>query len=61
MALYARVQTQWRTGPGGPIGLDYNIVYREMDDLQLDGDARDEMKAAIRVIEAAVLRKMRED
>lgn len=61
IGLYSRVATQWRTGPGGPFGLDYNIVYREMDDQGLSGDSREEMKAAIRVIEAAALRHLRED
>ncbi len=24
--LFCDVQSQWRTGPGGPIGLDYNVL-----------------------------------
>lgn len=46
---------------GGPYGLDYNIVYRELDRLELDRESEEELMAAIRVIEAAALRVMRED
>jgi len=24
--MFLRCQTQWRTGPGGPVGLDYGVV-----------------------------------
>jgi hypothetical protein len=24
--IFDRVQSQWRTGPGGPIGLDYSVL-----------------------------------
>lgn len=58
--LYSRIVTQWRVGAGGPVGLDYAVVYREMDDLGLAGEEREEMKAAIRVIEGAALRTMRD-
>ncbi|MBN7139002.1 hypothetical protein A7A76_07825 [Lysobacter enzymogenes] len=53
--LFSRVSTQWRVGAGGPIGLDYNVVYRELDDMGLTGDSRREVMAAIRVIETAAL------
>lgn len=53
--VFSRVSTQWRVGAGGPIGLDYNVVYRELDDIGLTGDRRHEVMAAIRVIETAAL------
>lgn len=56
-----RISTQWRAGAGGPFGLDYNVVYRELDRLKLDDESEEELMAAIRVIEAAALRAMRED
>jgi hypothetical protein len=59
--LFQRISTQWRAGAGGPFGLDYNVVYREIDRLALDDESQEEMMAAIRVIEAAALRAMRED
>ena len=59
--LFKRVATQWRVGTGGPFGLDYNVVYRELDRLRLDPESEEELMAAIRVIEVAALRAMRED
>ena len=46
--LFSRVATQWRVGAGGPIGLDYNVVYREL-------------MAAIRIIERAALEQMQQE
>jgi hypothetical protein len=60
LKLFTRIATQWRTGAAGPVGLDYTVVYREMDRLKLDEGEQDEMMAAIRVIEVAALRAMRE-
>lgn len=57
--LFCRVSTQWRMGPGGPAGLDYTSVYREIDRMNLGAEAEEEMMAAIRVIEIAALRAMR--
>lgn len=56
--LFRRIATQWRAGGGGPFGLDYTVVYRELDRLKLAPEAEEEMMAAIRVIEAAALRAM---
>lgn len=53
--IYCRVATQWRVGAGGPIGLDYNVVYYEMDREGLTGERRDEVMAGIRIVEAAAL------
>ena len=55
ISIFSRVSTQWRVGAGGPIGLDYNVVYRELDDAEIVGDDRKELMAAIRVIESAAL------
>lgn len=55
IAIFSRVSTQWRVGAGGPIGLDYNVVYRELDDAEIVGDERKELMAAIRVVESAAL------
>jgi len=59
--LFSRVATQWRVGAGGPIGLDYNVVYRELEREALDGDQYDEVMAAIRVIERAALEQMQQE
>lgn len=53
--IFSRVSSQWRVGAGGPVGLDYNVVFYELDREGLAGDKRDEVMAGIRVIEAAAL------
>jgi hypothetical protein len=58
---FSRVATQWRVGAGGPIGLDYNVVYRELEREALDGDQHDEVMAAIRIIERAALEQMQQE
>lgn len=56
--LFEFLRTQWRTNMGGPTGLDYNVLHRELDDLGLVGDERQEMKATIREMEFAALSTM---
>lgn len=57
--LFRACKTQWRTSFSGPIGLDYNIVFRLLDE---EGLSRDDWKSwlsDIRVMEAAALNTMR--
>ena len=37
LELFLACSTQWRTGPGGVIGLDYVAVRQVMDWLSIDG------------------------
>lgn len=37
LELFLACGTQWRTGPGGVMGLDYGAVRHVMDWLRLDG------------------------
>lgn len=53
--MFRKVSTQWRTGPGGPTGLDYCAVYPLMDRLGLDADAWDALLADIQVMEAEAI------
>ena len=53
--LYLRVQTQWRVGLGGSVGLDYNVLFHELDRAALARDDYDDLFDAVRVIERAVL------
>lgn len=39
LELFLACSTQWRTGPGGVIGLDYVAVRQVMDWLSIDGTA----------------------
>lgn len=54
--LYIQIQTQWRVGMGGPYGLDYNVVFHELDRRDLDRDEYDELMASVRVIEETALK-----
>lgn len=57
--LFRVCMTQWRISFNGPIGLDYNIVFRLLDE---EGLSRDDWKSwlsDIRVMEAAALNTMR--
>ena len=55
VALFVTLSTQWRTGMGGPIGLDYNVLFYRMDRLKLSDQEHEWMFDDIRVIEAAAL------
>jgi hypothetical protein len=57
--LFIEMGTQWRVDSGRPYGLDYNIVYRAIDDLCLSKDAAQQMKEDIRILEDAALEEMR--
>lgn len=56
LQLYIQLQTQWRVGMGGPYGLDYNVVFHELDRKGLEPEAYDEMLAAMRVVEEVALK-----
>jgi hypothetical protein len=49
--LFSVMQTQWRTGMGGPTGLDYNVLFTYMERKNLSIDLLDD----IRIMESAAL------
>ncbi|BBO92050.1 DUF1799 domain-containing protein [Desulfosarcina ovata] len=53
--LWMAVQTQWRAGGFGIIGLDYNTLYHEADRLEIDLSPC--MMSKIKALEASTLRK----
>lgn len=53
--LFVSISTQWRVGPGGAVGLDYNVLYRKMDRMHLSEERYDELEAEIRIMEDAAL------
>lgn len=55
------MRTQWRIGMSGPVGLDYGVLFRILDRLNLSPDDYDEMFADVRVMESAALEAVRED
>ena len=50
-----RMRTQWRVGPGGVIGLDYNVLLRFLDRMDLDKSDYDQMLDDIATLEDAAL------
>lgn len=61
LELFIDLSTQWRVGPNGLIGLDYGVVFHELDRRKLAGDEYDDMMDGIRTIERAVLSELRRD
>lgn len=59
VSLFLRCSTQWRTGPGGVIGLDYNPIltlaahYPEIDTLSLIDDLQIMESRALQLIAEA--------
>lgn len=53
------IGTQWRTGMSGPTGLDYNVLYKKMDRMQLSPERYEELEEEIRLLEDAALAVMR--
>lgn len=54
------MQTQWRVGAGGPTGLDYGVLSRRMDSMQLSLERYAELEEDIRVMEREALTAMYE-
>jgi hypothetical protein len=59
--LFYDLQTQWRIGFGGATGLDYGVLYRDLDDLGITGEERLRVKADLRAMEQAALDAMNPD
>ncbi len=56
--LFTQIQTQWRVGMNGPTGLDYNVVYHELDRRSLKADEYDDIMGGMRTIESEALRHL---
>lgn len=52
------MQTQWRVGMSGAIGLDYNVVLHELDRKNLDKADYDEFFNDIQIMEVEALKFM---
>lgn len=59
--MFERMETQWRAGPGGAIGLDYSVLLGDGGLFSLYGVRhRRAMLDDLRIMEVAALNKMRE-
>lgn len=56
--LFHAYQTQWRSGPMGPIGLDYTPFFHKMDRMKLSPEEYEELEDDIRTMEYAALAAM---
>jgi len=53
--LWVEIRTQWRGAGIGIIGLDYNVIYREAERMEIELSACTMKK--IKALEAAVLKQ----
>lgn len=58
--LFQRMGRQWRTGMNGATGLDFNVLFRMMDRMNLTPSRYDELEYEITVLEGAALEAMHE-
>lgn len=56
--LFAFMRTQWRAGGMGLIGLDYAVLHRKMDRMDLSPVLYDEIESDVQVMEFAALNLM---
>ena len=59
--LFCQVGTQWRVGASGATGLDYNVLFRLLDNQGLTQTEWDYSFDAVRVMESAALEQMRKE
>jgi hypothetical protein len=59
--LFDEMGTQWRCGPTGAYGLDYNVLFHKLDRMKLNRDEYDELEYQIRILEGAALEEMRKE
>lgn len=59
--LFITLGTQWRVGMAGAVGLDYNVLYRKMDRLNLSAAEYDALEEDVQVLEAEALQIMQRD
>lgn len=61
LMLFASLGSQWRVGPSGPYGLDYNVLYHKMDRMNLTAEEYAELEEDIRVLEQSALDEMHKE
>lgn len=56
--LFLLVATQWRSMGRGPSGLDYNVLFKCLDRMNITPQEYDVLFADVRVIESAALTQL---
>lgn len=57
-SLFDALQTQWRAGSGGVIGLDYAVLADELRIRAIPPEEHEQLRADVRVMEAAALQEI---
>lgn len=55
VSVFRSIETQWRMGPSGPVGLDYTVIPLVMRARGIDKAAFPEVFDGLQVMEAAAL------
>jgi hypothetical protein len=58
--VFRGLDTQWRVGMGGPVGLDYFTAYHRMDRMNLSPGEYNQLDEDLQAMEAVALRVMHE-
>jgi hypothetical protein len=59
--LFDEIGTQWRCGPAGAYGLDYNVLFQKMARMNLAPEDYDDLEYQIRILESGALEEMRKE
>ncbi|KQW97139.1 hypothetical protein ASC94_10130 [Massilia sp. Root418] len=57
-SLFESLRTQWRNGPNGPTGLDYNVLYHKLDRMALPPEEYDQLEQDVCVMEVHAVSAM---
>lgn len=58
VVLFIEIETQWRSGPAGAYGLDYNVLFQKLDRMNLTAERYARLEQDIKVLECAALDAM---
>jgi len=56
--LFEALQTQWRVGAGGVVGLDYGVLADELRAREIPHEDHDRLRTEVRIMEAAALQEI---
>lgn len=58
--VFQYMATQWRIGPAGATGLDYNVLHHKLDRMQLSAEEYSQLEDDVRAMEFEALSVMNE-
>ena len=58
VVLFKQLSTQWRYSFSGATGLDYNVLFKKLDRMQLSDEQYTDLEEDVRVMENAALKAM---